>query len=210
MISKLLRLLAFRYRRWVPVYARLGSPSGLEYARLLKHHRVFYEMGEHCSVIPGTYIGDAGRVRLGNNVRLANCFLFAHDGVVNMLQRAYGVALDGVGKIEIGNNVFIGHGAYVMRNVTIGDNVVVAAGAVVTRDVESGWVVGGVPAKPICRTEELLARLQRETAALPWSHLLDRPGAGSGVNRQELDQLRQQYYFGPGQSASQPSSLLRH
>lgn len=208
MISKILQFLAFRYRRWLPVYARIGNPSGVEYARLLKHHGVFYAMGDHCSVIPGTYLGDAGRVRLGNNVRLANCFLFTHDGVVNMLQRAYDVTLDGVGKIDIGNNVFIGHGAYVLRNVTIGDNVVVAAGAVVTGNVESGWVVGGVPAKPICRTEVLLARLQRETATLPWSHLLGRPG-NTGIDRQELDQLRQQYYFGHNRPAQQPS-ILQH
>ena len=48
---------------------------------------------------------------------------------------------------KIGNDVWIGSGAIVLRGVTIGDGAVVAAGAVVTRDVASYTVVAGVPAR---------------------------------------------------------------
>jgi len=47
----------------------------------------------------------------------------------------------------IGNDVWIGHGAYVAAGVTIGDGAVVAAQAVVTRDVAPYAVVAGNPAR---------------------------------------------------------------
>lgn len=46
----------------------------------------------------------------------------------------------------IGNDVWIGHGAYVAAGVTIGDGAVVAAHAVVTKDVPAYAVVAGNPA----------------------------------------------------------------
>ena len=59
--------------------------------------------------------------------------------------------------ISIGNNVWIGTKATILKGVKIGDNSVVGANAVVTKDVESGVVVAGVPARVIkrlaCTTE---------------------------------------------------------
>lgn len=49
----------------------------------------------------------------------------------------------------IGNNVRISCGAKILGGVRIGDNVVVGAGAVVVKDVPSNCVVAGVPAKVI-------------------------------------------------------------
>jgi phosphonate metabolism protein (transferase hexapeptide repeat family) len=51
--------------------------------------------------------------------------------------------------VEIGHDVWIGHGAIVMPGVKIGHGAVVAAGAVVTKDVPAYAVVAGVPAKRI-------------------------------------------------------------
>lgn len=44
---------------------------------------------------------------------------------------------------------WIGARTTVLPGVTVGEHAVVAAGSVVTKDVPSGWLVGGVPAKPI-------------------------------------------------------------
>ena len=49
----------------------------------------------------------------------------------------------------IGNDVWIGAGASVLRGVAVGDGAVVAAGAIVTKDVEPYSIVAGVPAKKI-------------------------------------------------------------
>jgi maltose O-acetyltransferase len=51
--------------------------------------------------------------------------------------------------IVIKDNVWIGASATINPGVTIGNNVVVGAGAVVTKDVPDNVVVAGVPAKVI-------------------------------------------------------------
>ncbi len=49
--------------------------------------------------------------------------------------------------VHIGDNVWIGMGAIILKGVTIGENSVVGAGAVVTRDVPPNVVVAGNPAQ---------------------------------------------------------------
>lgn len=90
-----------------------------------------------------------------------------------MLNRAYNVKLDSVGKIDIGDNVFIGYGAIVLRNVTIDPNAIVAVGVVVVKDVAEGDIVVGVPARPIGRVKDLVKKLQAETDSLPWVDLIN-------------------------------------
>jgi phosphonate metabolism protein (transferase hexapeptide repeat family) len=49
--------------------------------------------------------------------------------------------------VEIGHDVWVGHGAIIKPGVKIGHGAVVAAGAIVTRDVQAYAIVAGVPAK---------------------------------------------------------------
>jgi serine O-acetyltransferase len=49
----------------------------------------------------------------------------------------------------IGNNVEVCCGAKVIGGVTVGDNVLIGAGALVVKDVPANTVVGGVPATVI-------------------------------------------------------------
>jgi maltose O-acetyltransferase len=49
--------------------------------------------------------------------------------------------------VRIGNDVWIGHGAIILKGVTIGDGAVIAAGALVNKDVPPYAIVGGIPAK---------------------------------------------------------------
>lgn len=51
--------------------------------------------------------------------------------------------------VRIGNHVWIGARAMILKGVTIGDGAMVAAGAVVTKDVPAHSIVAGVPAKVI-------------------------------------------------------------
>ena len=57
-------------------------------------------------------------------------------------------------EVEIGNHVWIGTNAIILKGVKIGDNSVIAAGAVVTKDVPKNSVVAGVPAKVIKKNIE--------------------------------------------------------
>lgn len=51
--------------------------------------------------------------------------------------------------ITIGNHVWIGMNATILKGVIIGDGAIIAAGAVVTRDVPAGCLAAGVPARVI-------------------------------------------------------------
>lgn len=48
--------------------------------------------------------------------------------------------------IKIGNHVWIGTRAMILKGVSVGDNSVIAAGSIVTHDVPSNCLVAGVPA----------------------------------------------------------------
>jgi acetyltransferase-like isoleucine patch superfamily enzyme len=54
---------------------------------------------------------------------------------------------DHLQRTVIGNDVWIGHGAFIAPGVTIGDGAVVAGRSVVTRDVAPYTIVGGNPAR---------------------------------------------------------------
>ena len=60
-----------------------------------------------------------------------------------------GVTHPSTAPVRIGDRVWVGTRAVILKGVTIGDGAVVAAGAVVTRDVPPGAVVAGVPARVV-------------------------------------------------------------
>ena len=83
--------------------------------------------------------------------------LFTHDGGVMVLNNLgfFGEKqMDKMGRIKIGDNVYIGTNAMVLPDVTIGDNCIIGAGAIVTKSIPSGSVAVGVPAKVICSVED--------------------------------------------------------
>jgi acetyltransferase-like isoleucine patch superfamily enzyme len=49
--------------------------------------------------------------------------------------------------VNVGNNVWIGYGACILRGVTVGDNAIIGTNAVVTKDVPANAVVAGLPAR---------------------------------------------------------------
>lgn len=200
-LGALCRHLALRHGRAVGLWRRLAAPTGVQWAEYLRHHGGLNAMGERCSVQTNVVITDPAYTRLGHNVSLSGCTLFGHDGVVNMLRNAYGGELDRVGRIDIRDNVFIGHQAIVMPGVTIGPDAVVAAGAVVTKDVPPGSVVGGVPAKVIARTRDLHATLAAQTEELPWRALVTGRTDPRAPASAELHAQRVRHFFGMASGA---------
>jgi acetyltransferase-like isoleucine patch superfamily enzyme len=196
-VRRFVRHVAFRYRRLGGLYLRLCRPGSLEFAEYWKSQRRLHSIGEKCSINIGVNITDPAYVRIGNNCSLSACTLLGHDAVVRILNNVHGTRMDAVGKIEIRDNSFVGHGAIVMPNTTIGPDSIVAAGSVVTKDVPPGMVVGGVPAKVICSTAELMERLKKRSDAYPWIALIEtRDGPYDAALEPELVRQRVKHFYG--------------
>jgi phosphonate metabolism protein (transferase hexapeptide repeat family) len=68
--------------------------------------------------------------------------------------------------VEIGHDVWIGHGAIVLPGISVGHGAVIAAGAVVTTDVEPYAIVAGIPAKRI--KWRFPKKIRERVQALAW------------------------------------------
>ena len=172
-LVRLAKFAAMRTGKGAGLWRRLQYPRPEEWAAYLKRFGGLRAMGDHCAVDASALITDPAYTRLGDNVRIADAYLIGHDGSVNMINRAFGTKLDRVGKIDIGNNVFIGRGATILPGVTIGDNVIIGAAAVVAKDVESDSVVVGSPARRVSSLTDYVGRLRQENQAYPWHELIE-------------------------------------
>jgi acetyltransferase-like isoleucine patch superfamily enzyme len=210
LVTRAARRLAAKHARFERLYTALCNPDGVAYADLLRERGDFYALGEHCyidrfAIIPR---GDRGYIRIGNNVRLSNCTLLGHDGSVNMINRAYGLSLDNVGKIDLRDNVYIGHGATILPGVTIGPNAIVCAGSVVRSDVHEGEVVAGVPARPVGRVDVSVQILSARNQRFPWRRLIEaRKGEYDPALEPELVRMRIDHFYGRPES---PDKLRLH
>lgn len=89
-------------------------------------------------------------ISIGDNVTVStNVTILAHDASTNVVK--CGTKL---GRVDIGNNVFVGSGSIILCDTKVGNNVIIAAGSVVSHDLPSDGVYAGVPARRICSIEE--------------------------------------------------------
>ena len=97
-------------------------------------------------------------ISVGQDCLLAyDIHLITHDGgvkVLSTLNYFNGERMDIMAPIRIGNNVYIGSGAYIMPGVTIGDNCIIGTASVVTKDIPANSVAVGIPAKVIKTIDE--------------------------------------------------------
>ena len=91
-------------------------------------------------------------IDIGDNVTMApRVHILCHDASTKQF-----LGYTKIGRVNIGNNVFIGAESVVLPGVTIGNDVIIGANSTVTHDVPNGVVVAGSPARKICTTEEYL------------------------------------------------------
>ena len=120
-------------------------------------------------------------IEIGDDVTMSiRVTLMAHDASTKKL-----TGYTRLGRIKIGNHVFLGANATVLPGVTIGDGAVIGAGSVVTRDVPAGAVAVGVPARVIGTTQELKARAEAEMAQNGAFDASYRMGVGLTAEKQE-------------------------
>lgn len=109
-------------------------------------------MGEDCVCFGKVDFGsEPYLITLGDNVMISdNVHFVNHDGGILVLDKKGWLSnADIFGQITVGNNVFIGRDALILKGVHIGDNVIIGARAVVTKDCESDSVYAGIPARRI-------------------------------------------------------------
>lgn len=89
-------------------------------------------------------------IEVGDNVTISsNVQILVHDA--SPCKVGCGTK---IGRVTIGNNVFVGAGTTILCNTKIGDNVIVGAGSVATGTLTPNTVYAGAPAKKICSIEE--------------------------------------------------------
>jgi acetyltransferase-like isoleucine patch superfamily enzyme len=180
LIARLLR------RRWLTSYGRRLAVDGLAFVG----PKVVLQIGRDARIQIGrwSWIGHGTKIRchegvvsIGAKTVLGQeCTISAYQHVsigrecviadrVMMIDFDHGmveverpIRLQGIYKrdVHVGNNVWIGYGACILRGVTVGDNAVIGTNAVVTKDVPANAVVGGVPAR--------LIRMRREPRSMRW------------------------------------------
>ena len=101
-------------------------------------------------------------ITIGNRVTLTGVRILAHDGST---QIPFGVSR--VGRVTIGDEVFVGHGTIILPGVRIGSRVVVGAGSVVTRDIPDNSVAAGNPARVIGTYDDFLKKHSEQMKTRP-------------------------------------------
>ena len=98
----------------------------------------------HGYASPGLLLSSRAAITIGDGVAIAEDVIIRdHDGHIISGGRAERLP------IAIGDHVWIGMRAMILKGVTIGSGAIVAAGAVVTRDVPPNTLVAGNPARII-------------------------------------------------------------
>lgn len=144
-MKKLIQLLLMKLRGEIPTerYIKTGMKVGTNFQRMQNCHMDY----SHCWLI-----------EIGNDVTFApNVKLIAHDASTKAI-----CGKVKVGRIRIGNNVFIGNSVIILPGITVGNNVVIGSGSVVTKDIPSNSVFGGNPCQFICSYDDYSEKISSQ------------------------------------------------
>ena len=102
-------------------------------------------------------------IEIGDNVTMApRVHILCHDASTKHFMN-----YTKIGRVTIGDNVFIGAESVVLPGVTIGNNVIVGANSTVTHDIPDNTVVAGTPAKLICTLDDYLNKEKERMKSAP-------------------------------------------
>ena len=103
--------------------------------------------------------GHCWLIEIGNNVTMApRVHILCHDASTKTF-----LDYTKIGRVTIGDNVFIGAESVVLPGVNIGSNVIIGANSTVTHDIPENSVAVGSPARVICTLD---AYLEKEYARM--------------------------------------------
>lgn len=102
-------------------------------------------------------------IELGDDVTLGpRVHILAHDASTKTH-----LGYTKIGRVTIGNRVFIGAESVILPGVTIGDDVIIGANSTVTHDIPNDSVAVGSPARVICTLESYLEKERQRMQSAP-------------------------------------------
>mgnify|MGYP001623786110 FL=1 len=127
--------------------------------------RMGMKVGNHFERLNGVILDPSHcwLIEIGENVTLApRVHILCHDASTKNF-----LGYTKIGRVTIGNNVFVGAETVIMPGVTIGNNVIIGANSTLTRDVSDGVVVAGSPAKVISTLDNYLTKEKKRMESAP-------------------------------------------
>lgn len=102
-------------------------------------------------------------IDIGDNVTMApRVHILCHDASTKKF-----LNYTKIGRVRIGNNVFIGASTVVLPGVTIGSNVIIGANSTVTHDIPDGVVAAGTPARILYTLDDYLEKEKKRMETAP-------------------------------------------
>ena len=102
-------------------------------------------------ILNGGFINENVQITCASKISIGKGCTIARDVIIRDYD-SHTIEEDGfqmMKPIIIGDNVWIGNRAMILKGVTIGDGAIIAAGAIVTKNIPSKTIAAGVPAKVI-------------------------------------------------------------
>ena len=133
-------------------YTKIGERTYDNGAKVWRWTDAPLTIGNYCSIANNVnFIINKGNHKMSSitNFPIANN-VFKNENTINGIdKKTFFSKFKQKEGITIGNDVWIGMGAYIMPGVNIGNGVTIAANSVVTRDVSDYTVIAGVSANVI-------------------------------------------------------------
>ena len=123
------------------------------------------QVGHHFKRLNGVILdpGHCWLIEIGDYVTMApRVHILCHDASTKTF-----LGYTKIGRVTIGNHVFIGAESVILPGVTIGNNVVIGANSTVTSDIPENSVAVGSPARVICSLEEYLEKERNRMRTAP-------------------------------------------
>ena len=171
------------------ILVKLGIKKPIDYNSVEYLRSRGVQIGENVHILNSQIdFGHGFLISIGNNVTLTGVRVLAHDAST---QIPLGVSK--VGRVVIGDNVFVGQGAIILPNTHIGNHVVVGAGAVVSKDIPDNSIAVGNPIQIVGTYDDFVARHKKQMEDRPVYHTL-----WSEKTWEEKEQMRRDLLDGIG------------
>lgn len=171
------------------ILVKLGLKKPIDYNSIEYLRSRGVQIGQNVHILNSFIDFDHGfLVSIGNNVTLTGVRVLAHDAST---QIPLGVSK--VGRVEIGDDVFVGQGAIILPNTHIGSRVVIGAGAVVSRDIPDNSIAVGNPIQIVGTYDDFVEKHKKQMEERPVYHTL-----WSEKTWDEKEQMRRELADGIG------------